>query len=305
MGPASPCRACGGLRGDHLPLAPTVLHLGRCGHHGGRGYAVGGDRDRLVCPRGSPRPHQPHPSLAYQYLSRGWGRPSGHAGPRARWCRRAAPLDHGAHHMNIPAELRRAVDFFYKHAGFSYPVGATKAQAERSRRAGALRLAQAEAFAEDAGMFVDWVHDDDDTADGDDGPPNERFAAVLKSETGKVLASLGSIGDPDSNYMRVIEAELALEVYIQDVEVRSKDRPFTNPGLYYEHPSEFRVGDRVQLSPATDSWMRGDKFGEVVKIGTKVVHVHMDRSGKTLKVHPTKITEIVSQGPRRTITFPD
>jgi hypothetical protein len=39
------------------------------------------------------------------------------------------------------------------------------------------------------------------------------------------------------------------------------------------------VGDKVQSHPATDAWMQGDRFGEVVKVGRKYVHVKMD-SGK-------------------------
>lgn len=40
------------------------------------------------------------------------------------------------------------------------------------------------------------------------------------------------------------------------------------------------VNQRVQAHPATDCWMRGDKFGTVTQIGRKYVHVLMDRSGK-------------------------
>lgn len=28
----------------------------------------------------------------------------------------------------------------------------------------------------------------------------------------------------------------------------------------------FQVGDRVQAHPATDTWMRGDRFGQIEKI---------------------------------------
>ncbi len=44
------------------------------------------------------------------------------------------------------------------------------------------------------------------------------------------------------------------------------------------------IGSRVQLHPATDAWMSGDRYGEVAKIGRKWIHVKMDRSGRTLKV---------------------
>lgn len=57
--------------------------------------------------------------------------------------------------------------------------------------------------------------------------------------------------------------------------------------------SDFVVGQRVELHPATDAWMFGDRYGEVVKVGRKLVHVKMDRSGKTRKVSPRNIGQII------------
>ena len=56
----------------------------------------------------------------------------------------------------------------------------------------------------------------------------------------------------------------------------------------------YLVGKRVELHPATDAWMRGDRYGEVVKVTPKYVHVKMDRSGRTLKVSPDNIGSVVS-----------
>ena len=53
------------------------------------------------------------------------------------------------------------------------------------------------------------------------------------------------------------------------------------------------IGDRVELHPATDAWMFGDRFGEVATIGRKYVHVKMDRSGRTLRVAPHNIARVV------------
>ena len=39
---------------------------------------------------------------------------------------------------------------------------------------------------------------------------------------------------------------------------------------------------RVQLHPATDAWMQGDRFGTVTKIGGRYIHIKMDKSGRTL-----------------------
>lgn len=43
-------------------------------------------------------------------------------------------------------------------------------------------------------------------------------------------------------------------------------------------------GSRVQLHPACDRWMRGDRFGTVRKITRRSVHVKMDRSRQTIRV---------------------
>jgi hypothetical protein len=52
---------------------------------------------------------------------------------------------------------------------------------------------------------------------------------------------------------------------------------------------DFSVGDRIQLHPATDAWMRGDRFGQIRKVGRKFYHVAMDVSGRVLRVPPCNI----------------
>jgi len=51
-------------------------------------------------------------------------------------------------------------------------------------------------------------------------------------------------------------------------------------------------GMRAELHPATDAWMFGDRYGEIVKVGRTLVHIKMDRSGRTLKVAPRYVGEI-------------
>lgn len=59
------------------------------------------------------------------------------------------------------------------------------------------------------------------------------------------------------------------------------------------------IGQRVQLHAATDHWMRGDRFGEIVGYGRKrqytdgetvtmvrPIRVKLDKSGKTVRLHP-------------------
>lgn len=63
----------------------------------------------------------------------------------------------------------------------------------------------------------------------------------------------------------------------------------------FDHVNQFRVGDRVQLHPATDAWMAGDCYGNVVRIGRINLHVRMDRSGKVRKVAPCNIFDVYPQ----------
>lgn len=52
---------------------------------------------------------------------------------------------------------------------------------------------------------------------------------------------------------------------------------------------------RVEVHPATDSWMRGDRYGEVVAVGRVLVHVRMDRSETVRQFSPENIHEIVER----------
>jgi len=54
------------------------------------------------------------------------------------------------------------------------------------------------------------------------------------------------------------------------------------------------IGDRVQVHPATDTWMRGDRYGEVVGlVRCDRVKVLLDRSGRTLVFHVSNILEVI------------
>jgi hypothetical protein len=65
------------------------------------------------------------------------------------------------------------------------------------------------------------------------------------------------------------------------------------------------VGKRVELHPACDRWMRGDRFGEIVGLGhtreyvdtftgeinkQRPYRVKLDKSGDTLRFHPTHVS---------------
>ena len=59
----------------------------------------------------------------------------------------------------------------------------------------------------------------------------------------------------------------------------------------------FAIGQRVETHPATDAWMQGDRFGEVVgygqrRAGVAPVKVLMDRSGRVRRFHPSYLSEV-------------
>lgn len=58
--------------------------------------------------------------------------------------------------------------------------------------------------------------------------------------------------------------------------------------------ADLEDGMRVELHPATDAWMQGDRFGEIRMVGRRLVHVYMDRSHRVLKLHPKWIGEVLA-----------
>lgn len=54
-----------------------------------------------------------------------------------------------------------------------------------------------------------------------------------------------------------------------------------------------RIGDRVEIPVWTDRWMMGDRYGFVMKLTKKgIAHVHLDKSGRTLKFRAQDLTEV-------------
>lgn len=66
-------------------------------------------------------------------------------------------------------------------------------------------------------------------------------------------------------------------------------------------------GQRVELHPATDDWMRGDRFGTVIGYGRKreyvdtftkersmvrPIRVKLDKSGRVRRFHPDNLIAI-------------
>lgn len=59
--------------------------------------------------------------------------------------------------------------------------------------------------------------------------------------------------------------------------------------------TDYTKGQRVQIHPAADAWMSGDRFGTIERVGRKYLSVRMDRSGHLLMFAPRNILEVVTQ----------
>lgn len=59
-------------------------------------------------------------------------------------------------------------------------------------------------------------------------------------------------------------------------------------GFHHTRAKEFQVGQRVQLHPGTNSWMRGDRYATVTKVGKSRVHVTTDHGSK-LSLVPSRL----------------
>ncbi len=112
----------------------------------------------------------------------------------------------------ITDSIRSAWRFFYKHAGWATPPG---------KAVCALRLAKAEQKARDLGLNFNWEDDPDGWPEGGVcscgcGRKIEMCeGCVVRDEDGNHLASLWAIWDADTDYRRVVRAELACEALEQ------------------------------------------------------------------------------------------
>jgi hypothetical protein len=59
---------------------------------------------------------------------------------------------------------------------------------------------------------------------------------------------------------------------------------------------DFTEGQRVQAHPATDTWMRGDRYGTVERVGSKYVRVRMDISGHLKRFSPDNLMDATNKG---------
>jgi hypothetical protein len=107
------------------------------------------------------------------------------------------------------------VAFFKEHAG-----GRVGHAAE-----GAFKLAKAECVADKLGYRFDWSNDDDPDLSFMNEKERKQVREVLcvdvKSPKGERLDSICGIIDPERSYVRVVEAEMALE-NLPDVALKSR-----------------------------------------------------------------------------------
>ena len=60
-----------------------------------------------------------------------------------------------------------------------------------------------------------------------------------------------------------------------------------------------KIGDRIEITPSHDMWMRGDRYGLVVSVrwsladGPTGYVVKMDKSGRALRIAPDGIQQIL------------
>lgn len=113
--------------------------------------------------------------------------------------------------MRTKKEGAQAVQFFFKHAGWSWNP---QHETEREGRLRCARaLAVAEQWARDRGVTFRWADDWDNTHDTHDKeqPQTCEWCEAVDPISGE-RASLGCIDDATDAYRRVIEAELAAEI---------------------------------------------------------------------------------------------
>jgi|GEM_PF-4886575 len=62
---------------------------------------------------------------------------------------------------------------------------------------------------------------------------------------------------------------------------------------YYEWRRKGGYAVRVELHPATDAWMSGDRYGTVESLGRVYMIVRCDRSGRLRRIRPADLAGTV------------
>lgn len=65
-----------------------------------------------------------------------------------------------------------------------------------------------------------------------------------------------------------------------------------NTGYIHTEAREFATGERVELHPAHDAWMRGDRYATVERVGRSLVWVRSDKSQRLRWMHPNSLAKL-------------
>ncbi len=61
--------------------------------------------------------------------------------------------------------------------------------------------------------------------------------------------------------------------------------------------NDFTKGDRIEMHPATDMWMRGARYGTIIGITRKSLRVELDHMAGIYRVSPDNIGSIIGHLP--------
>jgi hypothetical protein len=117
---------------------------------------------------------------------------------------------------NRAKQFKKATQFFYENAGYSYKTGVETP--EQGKKRCARSLARAERYAREHDFSFEWQYDDagcsgcsceSDSCKCSTGESHETLGCIARDSEGKIFASFWGICEPSQDYRREIEAELA------------------------------------------------------------------------------------------------
>jgi len=120
-----------------------------------------------------------------------------------------------------------------------------------------------------------------------------RCPGVMAAEAWKKLGpgEKSTVGTVVENVIQAAELDLE-ENPDETYQGKRTNRPAGKAQAKRLAALDFYKGQRVQMHPATDAFMMGDRYGDVVKVGREKVHVKMDRSGKIRQVSPGNLQTV-------------
>lgn len=187
-------------------------------------------------------------ALAYVGIQPTWDDDDNEIELELRNCPCGSTLSRELPRKNPQVPKRGAMAFFQQYAGYGWTPGQETRRGGRLRSARELAVAEYVLEEEHPDARVDWEEDPEAFSLYPEEQVDTYYIALLRDEDGDVLASLGAIGDPDANYERVVEAELAYEAWPERVrELAAR--------LQQRRGAPFRVNPEIDTD-AAGRWMR-------------------------------------------------